>query len=84
MIRAHEELCDMLGITSKDLKPRRALSLLTPASHGEQARTPEPRHRRRSSCDRPSSLPDRSELSQVYKAMTVDVSVKGLFLPMSA
>ncbi|PBK84645.1 hypothetical protein ARMGADRAFT_1088114 [Armillaria gallica] len=72
MIRAHEELCDMLGITSKDLKPRRALSLLTPASHGEQARTPEPRHRRRSSCDRPSSLPDRSELSQVYKAMTVD------------
>ncbi|KAK0484722.1 hypothetical protein IW261DRAFT_853452 [Armillaria novae-zelandiae] len=72
MIRAHEELCDMLGITSKDLKPRRALSLLTPGYHDEQARTPEPRDRRRSSCDRPSSLPDRSELSQVYKAMTVD------------
>ncbi|KAK0194424.1 hypothetical protein F5146DRAFT_436361 [Armillaria mellea] len=72
MIRAHEELCDMLGITSKDLKPRRALSLLTPASHVEQARTPEPRDKRRSSCDRPSSLPDRSELSQVYKAMAVD------------
>ncbi|KAK0498784.1 hypothetical protein EDD18DRAFT_50647 [Armillaria luteobubalina] len=72
MIRAHEELCDMLGITSKDLRPRRALSLLTPAFHDEQAGTPEPRHRRRSSCDRPNSLPDSSELSQVYKAMTVD------------
>ncbi|KAK0469123.1 uncharacterized protein EV420DRAFT_9410 [Desarmillaria tabescens] len=68
MIRAHEELCDMLGITSKDLKPRRALSLIASPSNGERARTPEPRHRRRSSCDRPSSLPDSSGLSHVYKA----------------
>lgn len=72
MIRAHEEVCEMLGITSKDLKPRRALSLVVPQSNDEEAITPELRHGRRSSCDRPSSLPHSAGLAQVYKAMSAE------------
>ncbi|KAF9029518.1 hypothetical protein BDZ89DRAFT_1065306 [Hymenopellis radicata] len=62
MVRAHEELCEMLGITMNDTRPkRRPRSLIIPPRENEEI-----------PIDRPNSLPAGSRLSEAYNAMIVD------------
>ncbi len=72
MVRAHEELCEMLGITMNDTRPRRRPRSLTMPPRENEETAPMPVERR-SSSDRPNSLPAGSRLSEAYNAMIVDV-----------
>ena len=84
MVRAHEELCEMLGITMADTRPRRPRSLIVRPSDEDIPVTrtsPEQAPTRRSSSDRPNSLPGGSRLSETYNAMIVDVSHPTVVLP---
>ncbi|KAF5365252.1 hypothetical protein D9758_005391 [Tetrapyrgos nigripes] len=69
MIRAHEELCDMLGITLIDRRPRRSISFGGKGDAKTKARSPA---RPYFSSSRPSSMPDSSQLTEAYQAMAAD------------
>jgi len=70
MMRAHEELCDMLGITMMDNRPRRSRSVGEKTDIEAKSRSPS---RPQSSGGRPSSLPDKSQLTEAYQVMAADV-----------
>ncbi|KAK7460863.1 hypothetical protein VKT23_008793 [Stygiomarasmius scandens] len=69
MMRAHEELCDMLGITMIDNRPRRSRSVGEKTDIEAKSRSPS---RPQSSGGRPSSLPDKSQLTEAYQVMAAD------------
>ena len=80
MMRAHEELCEMLGITMQDTRPKRSRSLIVPSSANTSAgafpveivvKSPPPPQRR----ERPTSMPDHSRMSEARTAFTIDVRV---------
>lgn len=81
MMRAHEELCEMLGITMQDTRPKRSRSLIVPSSANTSAgafpveivvKSPPPPQRR----ERPTSMPDHSRMSEARTAFTIDVRVQ--------
>ncbi|THV05740.1 hypothetical protein K435DRAFT_646716 [Dendrothele bispora CBS 962.96] len=70
MMKAHEELCDMLGIKMVD-RPRRSRSV---GGRGDiEKMTTQSPSRPQSSGGRPTSLPDRSQLTEAYQVMAADV-----------
>lgn len=77
MIRAHEELCEMLGIGANDPnRSHRSRSVIgTSRDDSEMLLSPyESRPISNLSSGRPASLPGPSHLSEVYNSMTADVS----------
>lgn len=72
MARAHDELCDMLGI-GNDFRPRRAQSVIGQTRvQGKEENLGEVSTRSSTSGSRPLSMPDRSGLTEVYQSMSAD------------
>ncbi|KAJ7595026.1 hypothetical protein C8J56DRAFT_1023431 [Mycena floridula] len=73
MVRAHEELCDMLGISITDTRTRRTRSVMGRSREDSDVSTSyESRRQSHSSSGRPTSLPGSSQLSEVYNTMSAD------------
>jgi hypothetical protein len=76
-MRAHEELCDMLGIPH-ETRPRRSRSVNAVTRDDHELLSASPLASRPNSnvgTSRPTSLPGTNGLSEVYNVMTADVSV---------
>lgn len=71
MIRAHEELCEMLGISIAETRTRRTRSFVVPvrddeSSSGLAVPSTSSRPHSNTSSGRPTSLPGSARLSEVY------------------